>query len=133
MVFGIKDNGVEPNGVLRIGCSTDPSCLVPNVTKLSRGAVGLPFHKCGYRVPHTGGVKWPSNRSCEILPKMQMAAHILDHRFRDLVLEAEGGNSAGSFAHVNDGGWPIPATCSLGAGLPEEVNLLANLQVEVLR
>jgi hypothetical protein len=53
MVFGMKDNGMDPFEVLCVGCGTNSSRLMPNVAELSGGAVGLSFHKCSYRAPHT--------------------------------------------------------------------------------
>ena len=64
---------------------------------------------------------------------MEVSADVLQHRLSHLVLKAECNHTAGCFADVDDGCRPIPATGIFGAWLPKEINLFADLQVEVLR
>ncbi len=89
MVFCVERDGVEPSGMLRVCCGTDPSRLMPDVSKLSEGAFCLLLYKRTDRVPHACRVKRLPNGGCEKRPKVKMSANALDLRLRDLVLDAE--------------------------------------------
>ena len=124
MVFSVEDHRMKPARVLGICCGAYPARLLPNVAKLPGCRIGLLFNNISNGVPNAGCVKHPPYRSGKEGQEMEVSAHILKHRLGYLVLEPECYHSSGSFADVHDCGRPIPTTCVLGAGLPEEVNLL---------
>jgi hypothetical protein len=130
MVFGVEDHCMKPARVLGICCGAYPTRLVPNVAKLSGRRDGLLFYKRSDGIPNACGVKRPPYGSGKVGKEMKVSAHVLNHRLGYLVLKPECYHSSGSLADVNDGGRPIPATGVLGAGLPEEINLLTQVKVK---
>ncbi len=114
--------------VLGINCGAYPTRLVPNVAKLSGRRDGSLFYKRSDGIPNACGVKRPSYGSGKVGKEMKVSALVLNHCLDYLALKPEVYHSSGSLADVNVGGRPIPAAGVLGAGLPEEINLLTQVK-----
>ena len=97
---------MEPAWVLHVRSGAYPSRLVPDVSDLSQCAACLLLCERGYRVPHAGGMKRPSDGSGNEHPKVEVPTCDLDLRLSDLILKAESDHSSGSLAGIQTAAGP---------------------------
>ncbi len=124
MVFCLENHGVEPAWASCVRSGTYPSRLVPDVSELSQFTACLLLGERGHRVPHPGGVEWPSDGSGKEHPEVEVPTYVLDLRLSDLILKAESDQSSGGFSSIHNGGRSVPTAGVLGASCCRRVQVV---------